>query len=563
MTTEKIIVTILVMLSGLAVFMFGLLTMSERLEKQAGNRLRKIFNKATNNRFLGVATGAGVTAIIQSSSATTVMVVGFVNAGIMTLSQAAAVIFGANIGTTVTAVIISLPISEVLAASALIGVFMVMFTRKSTIRNVGYIMVGLGMIFAGLIVMSTMMKQFAALPSFKNFFASTSNPILLLLIGMLVTAIIQSSSATSGILITLANVGLIGMENSVFIILGINIGTCITALLASIGATSNAKRAAAIHLMFNITGALFFFILLLFTPIRNGIINLVSSIGGLISGEELGAKIAAFHILFNVSTTLLLLPFITLMVSISKHVIPDSKGKGKEKELMYLNDMILETPPIAVAQAKREIIRMAEMARCNLELAVSAAIDTSLKNKEDFDKREEYIDWLNQEIPNFLTKISALQISYEDEFIIASYYHVISDIERIGDYAENLFDYTARMDADSLTFSDDAKKEIQEMYNEVVNLYNTTMKGFIDTDISLLGEVERLEDNIDEFKLNLSNTHIKRLNEGICTASTGALFLSLVSNLERIADHMRNIFNSIRKYTRPQKITNVVVSKKQ
>jgi phosphate:Na+ symporter len=561
MTASEIITELLTMLAGLAIFMFGLKTMSEKLEKQAGNKLRNMFNKATSNRFIGVSVGAGVTAIIQSSSATTVMVVGFVNAGILTLTQATAIIMGANIGTTVTAVIISLPVTEVLAASAVAGVFMVMFSRKSGVKNIGYVITGLGMIFAGLLVMSSSMQGFSDYQPFIDFFTNTKAPILLVLIGALITAVIQSSSATSGILITLANVGFISTGNALFIILGINIGTCITAILASIGTNVNAQRTAAIHLLFNLIGSVFFFILLNIDPVYEFITGVLGKLN--FSDEKgAGAQIAAFHIIFNVTTTALLLPFINFLVLASKYMVFHKNGKGNGLELKYLNDLILETPSIAVAQAKKEIIRMADMAKLNLDLAVDAAITTNLKHKDDFDSREDYIDWLNQEIPTYLTKISALQISYEDEFVIASYYHVISDIERIGDYAENLFDYTVRMNDENLKFSAEAKAEIKEMYDAVLRLYHEAMRGFIDQDISRLNEVERLEQIIDDYKVALSDTHIRRLNERICTAQTGALFLSLVSNLERIADHIRNIFNSIRKYTKQVKAVNTVIVKK-
>lgn len=562
MTTATIIATILTLFAGLAVFMYGLMTMSERLEKQAGNKLRNMFNKATSNKYMGLAVGAGVTAIIQSSSATTVMVVGFVNAGVLSLFQATAIIMGANIGTTITAVLISLPITEIMAASAIIGVFMVLFAKKTTVKNIGYIIIGLGMIFAGLFVMSSSMKVFADYQPFRNFFASTSNPFLLVLIGLLVTALIQSSSATTGILITLANVGLIGINNSIFLILGINIGTCITAILAAIGTSVNAQRAAAIHLLFNITGTIFFSIILAFPFIRKGIISILSILGSWLPNDGIGAQIAAFHILFNVITTLVMLPFINVLVSLATHLVPKRNGNGSELELKFLNDLILETPPIAIAQAKKEILRMADMAMANLEIAVEGVTETSLKNKEEFDKREKYLDWLNHEIPSFLVKISSKHISFDDSKIVASYYHVISDIERIGDYAENLLEYAEKMDSDGLKFSDQAKSEIKEMYGALLELYNVAIEGFVNVDISLNRKVECLEDCVDEYKKNLSSTHIRRLNEGTCTAQTGALFLSLVSNFERIADHIRNIFNSIRKYAKPIKPVKVTVTKK-
>lgn len=553
MTTTKIIITILTMFAGLSIFMFGLKTMSERLEKQAGNRLRKMFANATDNRFMGIGVGAGVTAIIQSSSATTIMVIGFVNAGILSLTQATAIIMGANIGTTITAVLISLPVTEFIAASGLIGVFMIMFSQNSKVRNVGYITIGLGMIFTGLVVMSNSMTQFAELESIRFFFSTTNNPFFLILIGALVTALIQSSSASTGILITLAGVGLISIENAIFIILGINIGTCITALLAAIGSSVNARRAAAIHLMFNLSGTLIFGIILLFSPLRNGIIFFLSSLGKILPNEGIGAQIAAFHIIFNLTTTILLLPFIKLLVSLALKIIPDKAIKNAEFELKFLNELILESPPIALAQAKKEILRMAEMAKQNFDVSIHAVTEYTLKNMDEFVKRENYIDWLNKEIPFYLTKISAQHVSYEDELIVSSYYHVISDIERIGDYSENLIEYAEKMVNENITFSEEAKEEIFSMYYNVLKLYDATMKGFEMVNLSMVKEVERLENSIDDYKITLSDMHIKRLGEGICSAQSGALFLSLISNLERIADHMMNIFNSIKKYVKKPK----------
>lgn len=541
--------TILIMIAGLAVFMFGLKTMSEQLEKQAGSRLRKMFNKATKNKLMGVGVGAGVTAIIQSSSATTVMVVGFVNAGILSLTQAAAIIMGANIGTTVTAVIISLPITEFVAASGLLGIFFILFSQKTRLRNIGYIIIGLAMIFTGLSVMGSSMKQFAALEGIQTFFASTSNPFLLIMLGALVTAVIQSSSATTGILITLAAAGLMNIESSIFIILGVNIGTCITAILASIGATVNAHRTAAIHLIFNIAGTVIFGILLSFTVIRNGVVNILTGFGSILPNEGLGAQIAAFHIFFNLLTTVLLLPFLNLIVRLALKIIPDKKKTKPEFALNYLDDLILKSAPsMAVSQAKKEILRMAEMAKTNLDIAIEAVYNIDLKHFEEFEKREKYLDWLNREIPFFLAKISSRHITYEDEKVISSFYHVIIDIERIGDYAENIIEYAERMLNEDLNFSEEALKDIKSMYHKMQKLYHLSITGFEKIDSSLSKEVDMLEELIDEYKRNLSEKHIERLNEGTCIAPSGAIYLSLVSNLERISDHTRNIFNSIRKY---------------
>jgi phosphate:Na+ symporter len=536
--------------AALAVFMFGLKLMSERLEAQSSAKLRNMFKKTASNKLSGMGVGLGVTAIIQSSSATTVMVVGLVNAGMLTLTQAATIIMGANMGTTVTAVIISLPITETIAAFGLIGLFFT-FSGKPKIRNIGYVILSLGMIFFGLVVMSSSMKDIAALDGVRRFFATTSHPALLVLLGLTVTAIIQSSSATTGILISAGSAGLVGIEGAVFIIIGMNIGTCITAVLATIGTGINARRAAAIHLMFNLIGAIIFGILLAIPVIRKGAVWLLSSFGSFLPNGGIAAQIAAFHIIFNVTTTAALLPLADYLVKISVWLLPDKKApSGKDFRLEYFSEINLETPSAAVSQLKKEILRMAEMAKINLDIAVKAVYENSVEHKEEFEQREKYLDWLNRQIPYYLTKISGRHLSPTDEIVIGSYYHVVSDIERIGDYAENLMENTEKLRATGLCFSEVANKEIADMYHKMLELYSHCIKGFENTDLSKIKIVDSLEDEIDDLRDSLSEAHIKRLNEGVCTAQTGAVYLSIISNLERISDHMRNIFYSMRKYLR-------------
>jgi phosphate:Na+ symporter len=548
MGVSDLIANILIMLGGLAIFMYGLNAMSGHLEKQTGRRLRKVFSKSADNRILGVGIGAGVTAVIQSSSATTVMVIGLVNAGIMNLHQATAIIMGANIGTTITAVIISLPIMEFVAASGLIGIIL-MFSKKRKARDMGKIIIYLSMIFTGLLVMSGAMGKFAQMQSVRHFFQLTANPFLLVLIGLIVTAIVQSSSATTGILIALSFSGLIDIEKAMFVILGINVGTCVTALLASIGANVNAKRAALIHLMFNLAGMIIYFVLLSFSVIRNGVVNMLNAVASILSAKGAAAQIAAFHVLFNVSVTLILLPFIKQIVALSLLIMPKGKEKKSQYELKYINERILKSSPtFAVEQIKKELLRMAEMSKANLYIAVKAVCEINLKQLDEFTEREEYIDWLNREIPLNLTKISALPISFEDKLVVGSYYHVVSDIERIGDYAENIMEYAERLDVEGLKFSEEALSEIKTVINVMDKLYSLSIDGFSRLDLSLLEDVNKLEDEVDTLKQQLTDTHIKRLGKGVCSALSGAIFISLVSNLERISDHIRNIFYSIRKY---------------
>ncbi len=548
MTTQKIAASLFMLIAALAVFMFGLKMMSERLEAQSSDRLRKMFTKTASNKLSGMGVGVGVTAIIQSSSATTVMVVGLVNAGMLTLTQAATIIMGANIGTTVTAIIISLPITEVVAACGLVGLFLT-FSSKTKVRNIGYLILSLGMIFLGLAVMSSSMSQIAGLDGIRRFFETTSHPALLILLGLTVTAIIQSSSATTGILVSVGSAGLLGIESAVFVIIGMNIGTCVTAVLATIGTNTNARRTAAIHLSFNFIGAAIFGTLLAIPAIRGVVIGLLSRFGKNLPNEGIAAQIAAFHIVFNVTTTALLLPLTNILVKFSVWLIPErKKPNDKEHRLEFLSEITLETPSAAVEQTKREILRMADMAKTNLDIAIKAVCGNSIEHKEDFEKREKYLDWLNRQIPYYLTKISARHLSSNDEVVIGSYYHVVSDIERIGDYAENLMENTEKLIGTGLYFSEVADKEVADMYHKMLELYSYCIKGFEKTDLSQLKKVDSLEDEIDKMRDSLSDAHIKRLNEGVCTAQTGAVYLSIISNLERISDHIRNIFYSMRKY---------------
>lgn len=546
MSVWVIIKNIFMLLAGLGVFMYGMKHMGDSLQSGSAEKLRNVFSKITGNKFKGIATGAAVTAVIQSSSATTVMVVGFVNAGIMTLTQATSVIMGANIGTTATGLIISLkslPISQIFAALSAVGIFIIIFSKNQRLKIFANIIIGLGFIFIGLIIMGSAMKDFSALPEVKNIFASTSNPFLLLLIGMLLTAIIQSSSATTGILITLAGVGLIGIESSLYVILGVNIGTCITAVLAAIGTATAAKRAAAIHLLFNLIGTLIFLILFIIPPINRAILYILPG--------AIELKIAIFHLIFNITTTLLLVPFTGVFVIIVEKLIPDKKIIMENALVAkYIDNRFLATPTIALGECKKEIVHMASLAYDNFASSIKAITNLDVSNRRDFDEQEKEIDYLNKEITKYLVKISGAMASSYDEAIIGTYYHVVSDIERIGDYAENIYEYTDRLIIAKSEFSDKAIAEINEMYNAVQMLFATVMRVFQKIDIQALMQAESYEDLIDEYKKNLTKAHVKRLEEGNCSAENGAVFLALISNVERIADHMMNIGKSILSYAK-------------
>lgn len=546
---------ILLLFGGLGVFLFGLATMSENLERSASDKLRRIFDKITSKKSSSVLLGAGSTAIIQSSSATTVIVVGFVNAGLITLSQAAPIIMGANIGTTVTALMMSLPISEFIAAFGCVGAFILMFSKNNKVKRIASIIISIGLIFVGLNVMSSSMSPFGS--TLEKFFLSASNPIVLLLLGLIFTAIIQSSSAMTGIMLSLASItgvnGLpvINITQIMFVLLGVNVGTCITAYLASIGNTPNARRAALIHILFNIFGACIFFILLIIRPIRNLFITILEVI------PQLKMQLAAFHIFFNLVTTIILLPLSNVLVNISQKLIKDKPVSQTEvesfeykKELKYLNSLIMQAPSIAVAQVKKEILRMSEIASKNLEIAIECITTKSVDRRKEFDSNEEMINFLNHSITEFMVKLTSLDLSLNDETILGSFYHVVSDIERIGDYSDNIVQYTEKMIDENIEFSDSAIAEIKEMYERIRRLDSVVVNCFENENISIMDIVEQIEDSIDECKKNYSAAHIKRLNEGKCTPINGQIFFSLISNMERIADHMTNISHSIKDYAK-------------
>lgn len=547
---NEVFETILTLLGGLGVFLIALKIMSENLESVAGNRLRSIFNKISNNRFAGIAVGTGVTMVIQSSSATTVMIVGFVNAGVMTLAQATSIIMGANIGTTITAQIgalQSLPITAFFAALACVGAFLQM-SKRDKVNLWGCIIGSIGMIFVGLEVMSMAMGTFKDSEVIQKVMTSISNPIVLLLIGLTVTAVVQSSSATTIILITMAGAGLMTLKSAIFVTLGINIGTCVTAMFASIGATANGKRASFIHLMFNCIGSLIFFILALVLPIDKWLEAAFK--------DNVQRQIAMFHTLFNVSTTILLVPFIKQLTQLACLVIRDKKKKPNEDgfvedKFQYVDERLLATPTIALAQVRKEILLMASIAKKNFDTSVYAISINSLTKQPKFDARERHLNFLNKELTNYLVKVSSAPISKQTERELSSYYHVISDLERVGDYAENIMEYTQKMVKNNVSFSDAAKAELAEMKSAIDKLYDVVMTGYINKDVSQKEDMEKIEESVDEYKITLDRSHILRLRDNLCSPDAGAVWLNLINDLERIADHFRNVYNSMSYYVDP------------
>ena len=547
---NNIVFSILTLLAGCGVFIAGMNMMSDGLERSAGGGMKKLLGKLSNNRFAGVGVGMAVTAIIQSSSATSVMVIGFVNAGIMTLMQATAIIMGANIGTTVTGLIVSLSAFDVsLYASVLafIGIMMT-FIKKEKVKIVGSTLCGLGLLFVGLDAMSGAFNNAEIKNFFEDLLASINFPLLLILVGALFTALIQSSSAATGLIIIMVGQGVIPVENALFIVLGSNIGTCITAILASIGASTNAKRTAFIHLMFNVIGTIIFTIILwIFTK------PIVNALAG-ISNTQM--QIAWFHVIFNVTTTILLLPFIKYLVKFATFVIKDKKVKAKDKDapkLKFIDELLLSTPAIALMQVQKEIEYMASLSKQNLEKSYVVLTSQDDSKKDEILKTEENIDFSNNAITKYLIKLSP-NLEASEETRVAGFFHVINDVERLGDHAENFYEIGAQMKEAGLQFSETAQNEIKNMVEKTTEMFDIALNVFTTRNTTKLARLTELEKKVDLMKKDYTASHFNRLATGDCQVEVGAYFFSTISGLERIADHLINVGYSVLNPTGSQKI---------
>ena len=537
----EIFTSILALLAGVGVFITGMNLMSQYLQKVAGPGMKKLIGTITNNRLAGVGTGAAVTALIQSSAATTVMAIGFVNAGAMTLLQAAPIIMGANIGTTVTGLLVSLSsfeISVYFSALAFVGVMM-MFIKKPRYHNIGGIVCGLGLLFIGLDLMSHSTSNDAMREMFTSMFAYVDFPLLLFLIGIVITSIMQSSSAMIGLVIVMATKGAITVGDSLFLIVGANVGTCVTSLIATIGTSTNAKRTGILHLTIKLIGAIFFIPFMWI--FKDFFVYLLSFI------PEISFRIAICHVVFNVVLTVLLLPFTKYLVKLVELIIKD-KDKEFSHTLKFIDDLELRTPAIAVMQVKREIENMAFLAKENLGKSFYSLCHQDEKYKDEIDKRENQIDYLNAEITSFLIKLSPL-VDGNSVSQVGSYYHVINDIERIGDHAENFLQATINMKEQGIKFSLAAIKELESMYNIVNQMFDIAIKTFDNTNDVDLVELSNLEKATDDMKKRFSISHFERLAEDNCTMELGAHFTSIISGLERVGDHLVNIGYSVQNPT--------------
>lgn len=536
---------ILGLLGGLALFLYGMQMMGNGLESAAGNRMKEILEKLTSNRFLGILVGALITAVIQSSSATTVMVVGFVNSGMMGLNQAVWVIMGANIGTTITGQLIALDIGELAPLIAFIGVAVIMFSKKPKVQYIGQIFAGLGILFIGMNMMSDAMMPLRDYPPFVNLMTRFSNPAIGILAGMIFTAVIQSSSASVGVLQALAMSGVISLRNAAFVLFGQNIGTCITAILASIGTERSAKRATIIHLTFNIIGTIIFTVICLIFPLTDHV--------AAFSGDNISRQIANMHTLFNVSTTILLIPFGYKLAALAVKILPEKEEeKENHKYLKYLKDIdtsvdaTFGTSAIYMEGMRREIGRMLEMTRVNVEKSFHAFLDGSSKALKDVEKREEYIDYLNKQISKSISKMMIHETNEKNSKNIGSYFDITGNIERIGDHAVNICDYSKVIEENHVKFSEEALNEMNTMREICAVMFKNIQEKPEDRK-TWLQEVHNSENFIDKKTEEFYENHLERIKEGKCSDEACIIFSEMLTDFERIGDHLWNVAKQMAK----------------
>ena len=528
------------LLGGLGLFLYGMNLMGESLEKVAGSKMKKIIELLTKNIFMGVLLGAVVTAVIQSSSATTVMVVGFVNAGLMGLPQAVGVIMGANIGTTVTAQIVSFDLTGMAPLALGIGILLYLFAGNEKYKQVGEVFIGFGLLFTGMESMKLAVSPLAEYKGFTDLLSTFGRyPILGLLLGFGITAIIQSSSAAMGMLVVLASQGLVPLSSALPILYGQNIGTCVTSLISSIGANKNAKRAAMIHLIFNILGTIIFLILL------NGIV--VKFVVSLDPGN-VARQIANVHTIFNIVSTILLLPCNKLIVKLAMRIVPDKEDEIEEDEsrvIKYIDDRMIQTPPIALASTIKEVARMGEKARDSVDYAMEGILEASSEGIERCFKQEKSINQLQKTILNYLLKLSKAPLSEEDRETVDTLFNTVNDIERIGDHAENLAEIAQSAIDGQVYFSEQGQNEISDMYNKVIASYSYALESMVTSDVNLACKVIKMEEQVDIMEESCRVNHMRRLNNNLCSIDNGIIYFEILANFERISDHAANIAEKV------------------
>jgi len=523
------------LLGGLGLFLFGMNFMGDGLQKVAGSKMKSILAALTKNKFMGLIVGTLVTAVIQSSSATTVMTVGFVNAGLMNLGQAVGIIMGANIGTTITAFLVALDITKIATVMVGVSAFILILAKRKRIKNIAEVTIGFGILFVGMEMMKNAMGPLQNNPEFMSLLTKFTNPYLGLFVGFVMTAILQSSSATTGLLIAIAAGGGISLNMAYPIIFGQNIGTCVTAMLSSIGANKTAKRAAVIHLLFNVFGSIIFLFALRF-PVEWLILKLVQS--------NVPQQIATGHILFNVINVIILFPFSNMLVKASELVI---RGKDKEKEsiVKYIDERLFATPPIAVHQAAREVLHLGKTAAEELDSAIDAFINKNEDAISITHEKEKMVNSLTRHILEFLVKLDKEDLSSHEKDKIVVLMNCINYIERVGDHAKNIAELATFKIEDEVVFSDLAVTEFKDMYALTKEIYQLSLNALVTTDSNDCENIFAKDDVIDEMFANLRANHMDRLNKNVCVPKSGVIFLDAISDLERIGDHAKNIATAI------------------
>ncbi len=528
---------ILSMAGGLGLFLFGMRVMSDSIEKVAGAKLRRILEIFTTNRFSGMLVGIVFTGIIQSSSACTAMVVSFVNAGLMNLYQAAGVIFGANIGTTITSQLVSFNLSAYAPVILLSGVLVVMFCKNEKVKQFAEIIIGFGVLFLGLSTMSSSMASMREVPQIVELLSSLRNPLMATLMGLLLTSVIQSSSVTVSIVLLLANQDLLSLPITLYIILGCNIGACTTALLASLAGKKDAKRAALIHFWFNVIGTLVLYVLLFVA--QEPVMKLIWSVSA-----DNGRFVANAHTMIKIFQVIVLFPFSNWIVKLSVLCVPGEDKKVNYREsyqLKYIGEKVVFNPATAVVEVIKELERMASLANENLNRAMNALVTLDEEDIAEVYEVEKNINFLNHAITDYLVKINQTTLPIEDLKSLGALFHVVNDIERIGDHAENVADAARQRKETGASFSPDATHELGEMLDMVNKIIQYSIDMFAKSDESHMQEVITLEDKVDAMEKKLQKKHVERLTKGECTAEGGMIFSDIVSGLERVADHATNI----------------------
>ncbi len=527
------------LIGGLALFLYGMNLMGDGLQKSAGNKLKKIIEMLTSNLIMGVLVGALVTAVIQSSSATTVMVVGFVNAGIMTLSQAVGVIMGANIGTTITAQIVSLDLTGMAPLALGIGIVLYLFANKPKQKHLSEILIGFGILFTGMDFMKAAVEPLAEFKGFTDLLLTFGNyPVLGLLLGFGITAIVQSSSASMGMLVALASQGIIPLSAALPILYGQNIGTCVTSLISSVGASKNARRAAMVHLVFNVLGTVIFLIFL-----NKPVVSIVTAI----DPGNVARQLANTHTLFNIVSVIALLPFTKFIIKIAIKLVPDKKTDEDEetKTIRYIDDRMIETPSIALANTIKETLRMGEKAKDSLNLAMQGLIEKSPKKIEKSFEREKLLNELQKIILSYLLKLSKASLDENSRESVDILFNTVNDIERVGDHSENIAELAELAIESDVSFSEEGKIELTEMYNKVVSAYTYCLEAMRTSDIDLACKVIKMEEQVNIMEKSCRANHMYRLNNNICSIDKGVIYLDVIMNLERISDHAVNIAQQV------------------